>query len=130
MLTRVQPEQLDIDDISWLLKANAAGPVSHQLPVDDAVRRIWNGSLHLFRAACGGIMLVEVNGTRLNLVKMAGHKIALHFQAISEALQHTAREMGCNAIETNVYSEKLAKALRRGGAKQESVVMVLELDNG
>lgn len=130
MLVRIQPLELDIDDISWLVKANEEGPVSHQLPVTDMVSRIWQGSLQLFRAECGGVMLTEVNGDRLNLVKMAGYKMALHFQAISRDLQHAARELGCNAIETNVYSEKLARALRRGGAKQESVVMVLELGNG
>lgn len=130
MLKRVQPEQVDVDDISWLVKANLAGPESAELEVSDMVKRIWSGDFQLFRAGCGGVILTEIEGKRLNLVKMAGYRMALHFHAISSDLQHAARELGCNAIECIVYSDKLAKALRRGGAKQEALVMVLELNDG
>jgi hypothetical protein len=72
----------------------------------------------------------NVKTRRLNLVRLCGKNLTLHFQEISRDLQHIARELNCNAIETIVYSEKLAKALSRGGAHKESVVMVLELKNG
>lgn len=135
MLEYVKPESIKPDEFAELYRADAAGPAYNSISPPDAVRRLWDGSLMLYRAPNRGIMLVEVNeggdGTkRLNLVRMAGKGLALHFEEISRDLQHIARDCDCVAIETIVYSEKLAKALTRGGAKLESYTMVLELDNG
>lgn len=135
MLEFVKPSDIKPDEFAELYVADQAGPAFNSINPSDAVRRLWDGSLILYRAPDKGVMLVEVNeggdGTkRLNLVRMAGKGLALHFEEISRDLQHIARDQGCVAIETMVYDEKLAKALTRGGAKLESYTMVLELDNG
>lgn len=134
MLEYVSPEKLDADLFELLYVADGAGPRFNSIAPPEAVKRIWDGSLVIYKMP-HGLMAVEVNeggdGTkRLNLVRMAGNDLALHFEEISRDLQHIARDRGCVAIETMVYDEKLAKALTRGGAKQESVTMVLELNDG
>lgn len=134
MLEAIKPEQVDADCFAQLYAADSAGPAFNSIPPPEMVRRIWSKEILLFGMPTG-IMAVEVNqggdGTkRLNLVRMAGKDLTLHFEEISRDLQHIAREHGCVAIETMVYDEKLARALARGGAKQESVTMVLELNDG
>ena len=135
MLERVKPHDIKPEEFGELYRADGAGPAFNSINPVDAVSRLWEGSLILYRAPNRGVLAVEVNeggdGTkRLNLVRMAGQDMALHFEEISRDLQHVAREHGCVAIETMVYDRKLAKALTRGGAQLESYTMVLELDNG
>lgn len=134
MLEYVPPHALDADLFELLYIADGAGPKFNSIAPPEAVRRIWDKSLLIYKMP-EGVMACEVNtggdGTkRLNLVRMAGENLALHFEEISRDLQHIAREHGCVAIETMVYDRKLARALTRGGAKLESYTMVLELDNG
>lgn len=132
-LEHVHPSAVKFMDIQLLVEADDNTPVFDKLETADVITALWSGDFQLFRCAYG-IILAEVNAAnglrRLNLVRFAGRNIAQHINSITQALQHYARELGCNAIECNVYSDKLAKALRRSGAKQEAVVMVLELSNG
>lgn len=135
MLKRVDPKHLTVEDFAQLYTADQAGPAFNSIAPPDAVARLWDGSLLLYRAGDKGIFLLEINeggdGTkRLNIVRAAGEGLVLHSKEIASDLQHIARENNCNAIETIVYSPKLARALTRGGAKQESVTMVLELNDG
>lgn len=135
MLISVQPEQMSAEDFQQIFSADQAGPAFNSIAPPDTVARLWNGSLLLYRAGDKGIFLLEINeggdGTkRLNIVRAAGEGLVLHPKEIASDLQHIARENNCNAIETIVYSPKLARALTRGGARQESVTMVLELNDG
>jgi hypothetical protein len=109
--------------------ADTFAPEHAKLNIAEIVKGIWTGDYQLFSCPYG-IMLTEVVNGRLNLVRMTGTRMALFFNTISRDLQHHARELGCNAIETIVYSDKLARTLRRGGAKLESYTMVLELNDG
>jgi len=129
MLTRVSPEFISAEDLVWLSEAEFSGPVSHRLDLANIVRGLWRGDYQLFRAD-NGVILTEISNKRLNLVKWAGRGLALRMAELTRDLQHIGRELGCNALETNVNSEKLARALKRIGAKQESVIMVLEFDDG
>lgn len=130
MLERVLPYEISYSDLKQLQQADEHSPDGCKLALHEIVDHIWNDQMQLFRTPCG-VMLTEKIGKRLNIVRMepAG-KLALRAQEFLKALQHIARDMGCNAVETCVYSEKLARTLRRGGAKQESVTMVLELSDG
>jgi hypothetical protein len=135
MLQKIDPTCLSADDFAELIHADKQHPSFVSINPAECVRQLWDGSLLLYRLADRGLMMVEVNeggdGTkRLNLVRMVGEQLTLRFEEISRDLQHIARELGCVAIETVVYSEKLARALRRGGAYQESTTMVLELTDG
>lgn len=134
MLEFVPPERLSVDDFASFYEADANGPKFNTISPPEAVRRIWAGELLAYRAPGGTFLLEVVEGgdgtTRLGIVRMAGKGLALHFEQISRDLQHIARDHGCVAIETVVYDGRLAKALTRGGAKQEAITMVLELDDG
>lgn len=135
MLEFIPPEKLHPDDFAALYEADTAGEKFNSISPTEAVNRLWEKSLLLYRATGLGIFALEINeggdGTkRLNIVRMSGSKLPLHFEEISRDLQHIARDHGCVAIETMVYDERLAKALARGGARQESITMVLELNNG
>lgn len=135
MLQAINPRSLTPDDFAELIRADQKHPPFNSINPAECVRQLWDGSLLLYRVADRGLLMVEVNeggdGTkRLNMVRLVGENIAFSFEQISNELQHIARELGCVAIETVVYSGKLVKALRRVGMQQESVTMVLELTDG
>jgi hypothetical protein len=133
-MQRVAPHQFTVEHIDRLHQADVNGPAFNKLSMGDVVRKLWLGEFLLYDAG-KGTFLFEINegsdGTkRLNIVRAAGEGITLKAAEIAADLQHIAREFGCVAIETIVYSPKLARALTRGGAKQEAIVVVLELENG
>lgn len=130
----VPPALLKPEDIDYIVEADAAGDPFYSI-TGHLISNLWNGSWRLFRVPGHGVLVLEVNtgsdgSSRLNIISMAGKDLTLRFEQISSDLQHLARKWGCKAIETMVYSDKLAKALTRGGAQRESVTMVLELKNG
>lgn len=132
-LELVEPKAFSKEDIALLYDADVCGPVFNTIAPPDLVKEIWSEDLLLYRYP-SGLLLLEVhqggNGDkRLNIVRWAG-KPMLSCKALAKDLQHIARELDCVAIETNVYSDGLAKALSRVGARKEAVVMVLELENG
>lgn len=129
MLEFVHPSKLSAGDVALLQHADSISPNYVRIAPAELIAGIWDGRFLLYRCP-QGVFLLEVVDCRLNIVRMAGNRLAQCFQKIAVELQHIARNLGCVAIETNVYSSKLAKALTRAGAKQESVVMVLELENG
>lgn len=135
-LEYVFPGQITADDVKWLMIADNAGPAHNSVPLLQIEHALARKHMHLFRYRKGeGIVLVEVikggdGSNRLNIVRTAGVKAVWQFREVAELLQHTAREWRCNAIETNVYSQKLVTALRRIGAKAESVNMILEIPDG
>lgn len=136
MLQAIKPEKLSADEFAELARADQKHPPFNSINPAECVRQLWDGSLLLYRVADNrGLLMVEVNeggdGTkRLNMVRLVGKDLMFKFEEISTALQHIARELGCVAIETVVYDRKLVKALSRVGMSQESVTMVLELNNG
>lgn len=136
-LQYVPPEQLSDADIAALVEADLAGPGFNSIPACDLIHKVWKGEFKLYKAEGKGCFLVEVNqggdgSCRLNIVRASGSflKLVLSTPEMKASLQHIARDFGCNAIEAVVYSEKLAKALTRSGAKREATVMVLESRHG
>lgn len=129
MLERVLPSALTPKDFQLLYEADANSPAVAKLHMADVVNRLWTGTFQLWRHKAGVILTEVTDDRRLNLVRASG-QLAAHFKTLGQDLQHAARELNCNAIETIVYSPKLARALQRSGAKQEAIVMVLELNDG
>lgn len=135
MLQKVKPEQLSADDFASLYVADRNGPAFNSISPPDLVKQIWAGELLVYRLEDRGVILFEINiggdgSKRLNIVRFAGENLALVFQQISNDLQHIARENGCDAIETCVYCPRLARALTRCNAREESITMVLEVSDG
>jgi hypothetical protein len=129
MIERVIPSVVSPEDFALIFEADLNSPDHVKLSMKEIVDRIWQGTFQLWRHE-NGIILTEVTAeNRLNLVRASG-RLAAHFKTLGRDLQHAARVLNCNAIETIVYSPKLARALKRTGARQEAVVMVLELENG
>ena len=133
VLEYVFPGDLTHEDLAWLKKADDAGSDYQRLSSADIIRWVADGELHLFRLRHGqGVVLVEVRlaasgKKRLGIVRAAGAGMGWTFAKIAELLQHTAKEWGCEAVETMVYSPRLAKAMQKIGAKPEAVNMVLEV---
>lgn len=136
-LRYVRPECINQEDIQALVEADQFGPAFNSIAPADVIYNIWQGNFKLYKADGKGCFLVEVakggdNSCRLNIVRASGNflKLVLATPEMKASLQHIARELGCKAIEAVVYSDKLAKALTRSGARREATVMVLESKNG
>lgn len=129
----VPPGAVSEQDLAWLKQADEAGPAYQSIPDLDILRLQAKGELHLFRLSRGeGVLLVEVRRSlaglkRLCIVRAGGRNMGWIFPQLAALLQHTAREWGCQQIETMVYDGRLAKAMRLVGAKAEAINMVLEV---
>jgi hypothetical protein len=130
-LVFVPPEAITPDDLALLAAADVNAIPYNKIPADVLVKRLWAGEYQLFRAE-RGVLLTELNDAnglrRMSIVRFAGDGISLQMKWLTQALQHHAKEFGCIAIETMIYSPKLAKAMLRTGAKPEATIFVLELD--
>lgn len=121
------------EDQEWLKKADNAGPAYQRLSLDDIEYWLLKGEMHLFRYNPGpGVVLVEVrkgpnNLKRLGIVRTAGLGVIWTYAQVAQLLQHTAKEWGCQQIETMIYRPELARTLLRLGAKAEAVNIVLEV---
>ena len=87
----------------------------------------------LFRFIPGpGVLLTATNGKfgvkRLVLLRAAGHGVGWTFPQLADLLVKTAKEWGCEAIESMVYSQRLATAMQKVGAFPEAVRMVLKVE--
>lgn len=133
VLEYVQPGEHTADDFNWLEMAGNAGPEFQKLPALQVEHWLRQKEMQLFRFKPGpGVVLTEVRRSasgvkRLGIVRAAGEGVGWTFAKVAELLQHTAKEYGCEAVETMVYSPRLAKAMQRIGAKPEAVNMVLEV---
>ncbi len=132
----VQSAELTTADWELLLQADDAGPDFNRISAEQIAAELSSGVMHCFRLKPGiGIMLVDVRVgptglKRLGIVRMAcrrPHSPCWIYAQLKTLLQHTAREWGCEAVETMIYSARLAKALQRVGARAESIMMVLEV---
>lgn len=133
-ITRLTPEALIAADWELLLAADAAGPAINHLDPAAIVKGLISGEMQCFRLKPGGVLLTELNTDngcrRLNLVRCAirpDRSLGWIFPQVTKFLQHLAREWGCEAVESVVYSPRLAKAMAKVGAKPEAVNMVLEV---
>lgn len=132
----VAPTDISAEDVLWLQKADKAGGPFHALPLERLLADLHAGRMHLFRFKPGpGVLLLSsyeaASGMKcLQLVRVAGRGVVFTSDRLVELLQHTAREWGCQRIETMVYSKRLAEAMRRRGAKAEAINMVMEVPNG
>lgn len=129
-------EAMTEEDWQRLELAGQAGPKFHAIPqllVEHLMRQKLMHVLR-FRHASGLLLLEVCQGSpghkRLRIVRASGDNVGWVFKEAAALLQHTAREWGCQQIETMVYNPRLAKALGRVGAKAEAVNMVLEVPHG
>lgn len=124
-----------VSELDWqlLLQADNAGPLFQCIPQLRIEHEMSQGKMHLFRISHGvGIFLTEVRiGAtglkRLGIVRVAGTNLGWIYKHLNALLQHTAKEWGCQQIESMIYSPRLAKAVARVGAKAEAVNMVMEV---
>lgn len=122
------------DDFNWLSMADNNCPRYAKLPQLQVEHWLRQGKMHLLRFRPGpGVLLVEVtrsssNVRRLNIVRAAGQGVGWSHRAFAELLLETAREWGCEAVQTMVYSPRIAKALTDVGAKAEAVNMILMVE--
>lgn len=129
----VRPGDWTEADFAWLELADVAGPAFHSIDRASIEGWLLASQMHLFRIKVGhGVLLVEViasasGARRLRLVRFAGQNLGWLFPQLAELLQHTAKEWGCQAIESMVYSPRLAQAMLKVGAKAEAVNVVLEV---
>jgi hypothetical protein len=118
-LEQVHPGRHTAEDLEFLLSADNAQPLIDRIPLLQIHHKLNMGTMQLFRVHPGpGTILTEVvsaNGTkRLNLVR-GGGKIGLHLRKIMDELDGFREELGCESIQTVVYSERFLKSLVRSG---------------
>lgn len=117
----------------WLGKANAATPIFNRMDPNIVWDRLWRQELFLFRflPPREGVILMEIverNGeARIQLLAVAGRKVAHLYQGLGMALRELADHWGCSAVETMVVDPRLARAIMRSGARPESVTLVLQV---
>lgn len=132
----VAPEQVTEDDWHWLRAAEFAGPSFDRVTELAITYALKQGTMHLFRMRPNpGVVLVEVvvnshHMKRLNIIRAGGQKVGWSLPGIARLLKRTAQDWGCDAIYTDVYSQRVAETLMRVGAKVESVRVVMEVDDG
>ncbi len=130
-LKRVLLAEMTPEDLDLIMAADRVGDEFNSI-LSNFVMRLWEGSFQLFRFQ-NGCLLTEVHEgcgghKRLNILRFAGDWTVWHFEDIARDLQHIARDLDCEAIETMVYCPKLTKALTRVGARQEAVNMILGVE--
>jgi hypothetical protein len=116
------------EDLDLIEQANEAQPTINRisrLKVDHDLRL---GKKQLFRIKPGpGVILTEIihdHGVkRLSLVRGAG-RAAHQIRSIFSLLDTYRQEMGCECIETVVYSDRLKRALVLSGAKVEGTILI------
>lgn len=137
VLTWVPPKDVTDGDWEALARAGDAGPKYERIPQLRIEHHLRRGEMHLFRFNPGpGVLLIETpisaSGVkRLCLLRAnALPSAAWTFRQLADLLIHTAREWGCQEIETMVYSQRLAEAFLRAGFRTEAVKLVLGVENG
>lgn len=121
------------EDLEFVEKADEAQPILERIPllkVDHALRQ---GHMQLFRLKPGpGVLLTEIRSAfgvkRLCLIRGAG-RAAWQMRALLKLLGLTAREWGCECVETVVYSHRLKRALELSGAEVEGYIMRYSLES-
>lgn len=115
------------EDLEHIAAADEAQPVIERislLHMDNALRK---GLMQMFRLKPGpGVLVTEVRQQfghkRLSLIRGAG-SCQYNMKRILHLLGQYATELGCECVETVVYSERLEKALLRYGAVKEGAIL-------
>lgn len=130
------PGAATMRDFQWLGWGERDIPLFNRIDPELVHENLAEGRLHLLRllAPADGVILIQKlsNGehSRLQVIKVAGVGIALIARSLAKVLLEVAAEWGCSSVETSVVDDRLAHAIMRAGAKVESFVMVLEVDDG
>ena len=120
------------EDISWIEQANEAQPLIEKMSVLELEHGLRTGKFQLFRLKPGpGCLVTEIRSAnevkRLCLIRGAG-RAAWQMRALFELLRETAKEWGCECIETVVYSHRLKRALELCGAETEGTIMTYSVE--
>lgn len=137
VLEWVPPGQHTAEDLEFILKADENQPVLERIPLLQIDHGLRMNRMQLFRVHPNkrGVILTEVRSSfgvkRLSLLRGAG-QVGFQIPAILDLLAKTAREWGCECIETVVYSARVKEALERVGVKTEGYILTygLEADDG
>lgn len=127
-------EQLSSEDWTWLERSG-----EHCTPVAMYTRlqiEHWHktGEVQVFRVKPSrGIYMTELltgptGHRRLCILRFAGENIAQLIGKCIDELQHYARQLGCQQIETMIFNPKLYRVIApRLGLKVEAVQVVKEV---
>jgi 23S rRNA C2498 (ribose-2'-O)-methylase RlmM len=79
--------------------------------------------------ACdGGAFAVETVGTRLYVRVLAIDGFGWRMRSFRDVMDRLASDMGCDTVETTVFSERLMQAMVRIRAKPEAWNMVWQVE--
>jgi hypothetical protein len=123
----VPPGLHTAEDLELITAADEAQPIIDRIPLLQIDHSLRMAKMQLFRVIPGpGVMLTEIRHAygvkRLSLLRGSG-KCAWQMRAILKLLGATAKEWGCEYVETVVYSPRLKRALELSGAEVEGYIL-------
>jgi hypothetical protein len=126
-LVFVLPGMHTREDMEYILQADNAQPVLERIPLADIEKALIASKMQLFRIVPGpGVILTEVRSRygakRLSLIRGAG-RAAHQMKTLFKLLSAVAADLGCECVETVVYSQRLKRALDLSGASVEGYIL-------
>lgn len=123
MLTWLDPQALSDEQWQMLCAAGEPAGWSQAEIAEKLLSRAW-----LAFATAGGVLAVERRGRTLRVVLLANDAFGLRIKALKAACNRLAADWQCDTVETDVFSERLMRAMMHHGAKPECWTMAWQVE--